>query len=1173
MSTWNVAGWTEQNGDLRRAILEHDGLKSDIFCIQETHLSNNDKNQPSLEGYRWIGHCRTLKHVKANRTHGGVGVFINETLYQTYTISVLDASYDGLLALLFKYKISGYCFSLYCCYLPPENSPHGRDSIAFYTHLLSLIYLHSYVDCSFVCGDINSRISNRQDAISSLDDIPEREILDTHLNKHGEAFLDFLIEARMAVTNGRVQGRNEFTTFSARGKAVVDYFALPHENIANCISCDVYPVSEIATDSSVHSLISERSKLSDHSPVKLIYRINSYSDLNSPDPSYTDNNSLHKKYKYNTMSPEFLKSETWIAILDSLLNRLTDIDPLQSQVDVFYEDMLSEIFKEMDQYIQYKQVSSNTRKRLKTHKPFWNDELTTAWKTMANAEKLIRKNKNNSMNTILRSEFRLKQKQFDKLLRQTERKYNRQKAAEIEEINTSNPTEFWKQINSLGPKKSKKIPMEVYNSNSSEKIHDTELVLNSWRCEFETLYNIPESEHDTSECDFYDNIMSSIHNIKHVELSNFDANNAEYNQPFNNTEIDKVCTLLKTAKAVGPDMIPNEVLKHVGLRRLLLKFLNSCFLNNIIPTVWRKAVITPIPKSSTKDPCVPLNYRGISLLSCIYKLYSSLLNVRITKHCEENGYIVDEQNGFRSKRSCQDHIYVLSAIIRNRKVTGQSTFCAYIDFRKAFDWVNRDLLLYKLATSFDIHGRLFNTLSTIYASSNSQLRLNSYLTTSFNVTSGVRQGDTMSPILFSMFLNDLATGIKDLDCGVTINEHNLSILLYADDIVLIAPNEEKLQKMLDFVSKWCQKWRMAVNTDKTKVVHFRQRSHLKTMFDFYLGSELLEKVSEYKYLGVLFDEYLDFEHNASLLADAAGRALGAIRTKLKYLKECGFKSFNTLFQSGVLSISDYSAGVWGTKKFNKIEQVSYRGARYYLGVHRFASTNALLGDLGWVTARTRHKILILKLWNRLCEMPFNRLTKKVFNWDLLYGSRKGTWSNTAKHILQEIGCPELFDNTNPCDIGHANTALNIIDENDWDTSRYNSDKLRYYNLYKYSKDTEDYLKYNIKRYHRSLFAQFRCGILPLQIEVGRYRNISLCDRICPICKCAVEDEIHFLCQCPCYSDVREVLFRKAHREHSEFMNIDVIDQFVFIMSNLQREVIKFLAIAVERRTAMLTCEN
>ena len=637
--------------------------------------------------------------------------------------------------------------------------------------------------------------------------------------------------------------------------------------------------------------------------------------------------------------------------------------------------------------------------------------------------------------------------------------------------------------------------------------------------------------------------------------------------------MNKICESIKTGKAVGPDMIPNEVLKQDGLRNLLLEFLNMCYINNVLPSIWRKAIISPIPKSSTKDPCVPLNYRGISLLSCIYKLYSSLLNLRLTDHCEKNGYMVDEQNGFRSKRSCQDHIYVLSTVIRNRKAKGENTFCAYIDFRKAFDWVHRDLLLYKLAVSFDIHGRLFNTLSNIYSSSNSQLRVNSHLTESFNVSSGVRQGDIMSPVLFSMFLNDLATGVKNLKCGVKISTGELSILLYADDIVLIAPSEENLQKMLNFVTEWCRKWCMAVNTEKTKVVHFRKKSIDKTNYTFRLGSAILEIVSHYKYLGVLFDENLSFELNASLLADAAGRALGAIRSKLKYLKECGFKSFSTLFESGVLSISDYCAGVWGIKHFSKFEQVSYKGARYFLGVHRFAPTDALLGELGWSSAKTRHKILILKLWNRLCDMSPERLTHKIFQWDLTHSNRRGTWSYNVKQLLFEIECNDSYHSATPCDMNYAIDALHAIDEIDWDTDRYKSDKLRYYNLYKSNKDAEEYLSFNIKKYHRSLFAQFRCGILPIQIEVGRFRGLSLSERVCPLCNLAVEDEIHFLCQCPCYSDIRRGLFSKAEDSYTDFVNCDVIDKFVFLMSNMQRDVIRFLVHATQLRISRLTTDN
>ena len=389
-----------------------------------------------------------------------------------------------------------------------------------------------------------------------------------------------------------------------------------------------------------------------------------------------------------------------------------------------------------------------------------------------------------------------------------------------------------------------------------------------------------------------------------------------------------------------------------------------CFVDNILPSVWSLSIIAPIPKSAAKDPCVPLNYRGISLLSCLYTVYTSLLNTRLASLCESNEYLVDEQNGFRSKRSCQDHIYALSSIIRNRKSSGNETFCAFVDFKKAFDWVSRDLLLYKLNTSFNVHGRLFNTLENIYSKSTAQIRINSLLTEEFNVTSGVKQGDIISPLLFSMYLNDLATGIKDLNCGVDINSLNVSILLYADDIVLIAPSEEALQKMLDFVGAWCNKWRMSINDDKSQIVHFRRLNLPRTDVNFKLCDYNLKTVSFYKYLGVIFDEHLTFDQNSAVLANSAGRALGSIRNKLKNLKEFGYKSFNTLFSSGVISIADYSAGVWGTKVFPKSEQVQHKAARYFLGVHRFAPIEAILGDMGWKTARTRHKILLLKFWNR-----------------------------------------------------------------------------------------------------------------------------------------------------------------------------------------------------------------
>ena len=868
--TWNISGWTNENCHLRKAILYE--LDFDIIGIQETHLSDNTNHQPNLDGYKWIGHCRKIRHIKSKKTYGGIGLFIKKELYDVYHISIIDNSFEGILGLLFKDKISEYCFTTFCCYLPPAASPYGRDSTAFFNHLLNMIYTHSYADTCFAFGDFNSRISNEDDSISIVDEVMNRSTLDFTLNNHGESFIDFLKESRMIITQGRVKGQNNFTSISAKGKACVDFMTVSTENITQCISCDVLLVSDVINAYGLQSFVSEKSKPPDHSPICLRFAPEmSPSGVSTHDSHNSDRTqSSLKHYKYQSMSGEFFDNDSWRETLDSLISGLDQIDPSQEYIDDFYEIIISKVFEEMDRHIQYKEASRKTRKLFRNHKPYWTDELSEAWKNMSTAEKSYSKCKHiNSRNNHMHQEFISKRKAFNKLLRRTERSYNRKKALEIESINTTNPTEFWKQIKSLGPKRSTLIPMEVYDENGPQggnKVSNESYVLDRWKQEFFNLYNMPSDLNSTFDGLFYENVMSNLPHIKLFELNNDAANNHSYNSPFTMEEFDKVCNRLKSGKSVGPDMIPNEVLKHTGIRSLLLEFTNMCFTKNIIPTIWRKSFISPIPKSSTKDPYVPLNYRGISLLSCMYKVYSSAINSRLSIYCEENGFLVDEQNGFRPDRSCQDHIYSLSSVIRNRKSRGLDTFCAFVDFQKAFDWVSRDLLLYKLVTTFNIHGRLFNTLSTIYNSSISQIKLNGKLTPAFEVSSGVKQGDIVSPTLFSMYLNDLATGIKDLNCGIDINGHNLSILLYADDIVLMAADEMSLQKMLTFIRQWCNKWRMAINAEKTQVVHFRRPSTPRTNFNFTFGEKYLMIVPVYKYLGLQFDEHLNFEKKCYLFS-------------------------------------------------------------------------------------------------------------------------------------------------------------------------------------------------------------------------------------------------------------------------------------------------------------------
>ena len=167
------------------------------------------------------------------------------------------------------------------------------------------------------------------------------------------------------------------------------------------------------------------------------------------------------------------------------------------------------------------------------------------------------------------------------------------------------------------------------------------------------------------------------------------------------------------------------------------------------------SIISPIPKGSDKDPYLPLNYRGISLNSCLAKVFSSILNKRIVSYCNELDLLVDEQNGFRAGRSCEGHIYSLTSVIRNQIEQNRSVFGAFIDLEKAFDWVDRELLLYTLI-NYNIDGKLYSAITDMYTKTISCIKINNFLTKWFEVTNGVRQGDTLSPTLFAIYINNLA---------------------------------------------------------------------------------------------------------------------------------------------------------------------------------------------------------------------------------------------------------------------------------------------------------------------------------------------------------------------------------------------------------------------------------
>ena len=186
-------------------------------------------------------------------------------------------------------------------------------------------------------------------------------------------------------------------------------------------------------------------------------------------------------------------------------------------------------------------------------------------------------------------------------------------------------------------------------------------------------------------------------------------------------------------------------------------------------------------------------------------------------------------------------------------------------------------------------------------------------------------------------------------------------MLYADDIVLLAENELHLQTMLNKVFEWCKKWKLCINEDKTNILHFRNSNVSLSNHTFTFGNLTLDYKCKYKYLGVYFNEFLNFKDTAQVLSDSAGRALGGVISKFQNTRDVGFNTFNCLYSACILPIMEYCSGVWGFQDFKSCDHIQNRAMRYYFGVHRSASIAAMRGDIGWIPLKYNRYLNIIHL--------------------------------------------------------------------------------------------------------------------------------------------------------------------------------------------------------------------
>ena len=304
-------------------------------------------------------------------------------------------------------------------------------------------------------------------------------------------------------------------------------------------------------------------------------------------------------------------------------------------------------------------------------------------------------------------------------------------------------------------------------------------------------------------------------------------------------------------KARGADGISGETLKYCkgNSRQVLKEIVRRVWRGEGVPRDWRKAIIVPILKKGDVEDA--RNYRGISVLCAAYKVYASVLNERLKNDLTEKEILPDTQAGFRKSRSTIDNVYIIQHIVqREMEKKRGKVYAFFIDLKSAFDKVSRRDL-WKSMKERGIRRGIVERIKELYEETENVIRIGDKYTKTFWTEEGVRQGCTLSPVLFTLFMADLEEVLKKgQDGGMVVGDKKFWSLMYADDIVLIASKEEELKSMIIRLERYLDKRKLLLNVEKSKVLVFSKGGGGRRKTEWRWKDKVIEEVRDFNYLGI-----------------------------------------------------------------------------------------------------------------------------------------------------------------------------------------------------------------------------------------------------------------------------------------------------------------------------------
>ncbi|XP_063952192.1 uncharacterized protein LOC135153482, partial [Lytechinus pictus] len=852
--------------------------------------------------------------------------------------------------------------------------------------------------------------------------------------------------------------------------------------------------------------------LSDHSPIKVTWSPASSTVSEARTHHTVPSNPLRRpKVKWKELSKQMIKelyTEPLDVASEDILVSLADVMPDENLLDFVTARLQSALVQTS---MNLPHTKGNGRGKGKTE---WSPEVEECYQRHINMWKDWKRSgeDKNSPVGVLSADLK---KAFRAKLRQARAACRNGLLSRIEEADEHNDRLFYTLVKEQGP------GSDVHQLNLGGLTYSGPDIIQGWTRHFQDLATPSVSS------------PTQVLNPTHPE--NIDSLVIHHPQGldhlFTSKELSQAISSLRPGKASGPDNISPEHLMYTGCttRILILIMMNWMIHLKHIPLSLKDGLVIPLFKGGNKNPTDPGNYRGITLTPVLGKLLELLVKPKLSQHLQEHQIPDPLQFGFQRERSCTLTGKALDLVIEVYKSLNQPLYIAMLDAQKVFDTVWQDGLLSKIAVTRP-PTVLLDTISEFYNSCSSKVFWKHEVGPSFPVLQGVRQGGVLSPMLYTLYINDLIKRLREYHLGCSVGNLYVGVIAFADDIALLSNEPMELQQMLNVTFHYTKEWKYKINPSKSAIIVLNQ-DLLNSDNSWQINGEPIAQVSSHKHLGIVRTDNLQYDYAADAI------------TK-------GYRSFYALVGTSPLGarvVPHVAAKLWKTfcvprmifgcssipfsrAMLNRLDKAQIHLFKRILGLPTTSADEAvyLLTDVIQISLLvTKEKLLLL---GQILCTDMDRIERRM----LLHGFCANTKSiQEWRNALQQLSLPPLDELVRNPPNYHlwkrmVQSAVIQVSEARQHNALTKKTSLSLWTRTPKPKAKDLYPGHISNPSLRSAItirAQISCQVYLTQVRLAKIGKAP--DDCCRLCMSACEDVEHLVATCPALAPVRQDLIQRV----------------------------------------------